>query len=324
MRSPTPIKSPVLLSLLWLIGFITINLTLTTCSEEWGGPDRSEQIHPTRWMDTSSADFHGRYLAMRGYSQLTSCLTCHTLERDTLSSSRAPACFSCHDGFPHPPGWSGPATENLHASFLARTGWNLAQCQKCHRSDYRRPIPVGSGVGTCFTCHQRGPEDCSVCHGGGQNSAPPPDLQGNTAPETLTVGAHQAHLNPGRYSLGFSCGECHHQPSFFADTLHIDRTTPGIAEVIFGPLASDSGRTSPIWTRNTGTCSSIYCHGAFTGGNQSHRLIWNRVDGSQVYCGSCHGLPPSSPHHQVEDVLCYRCHLYSLNTHINGRVDLRP
>src|SRR5919201_194496 len=49
---------------------------------------------------------------------------------------------------------------------------------------------------------------------------------------------------------------------------------------------------SPVWSRNTATCSGVYCHGARLKGGTHTTPTWTQVDGSQVACGSCHAAPP--------------------------------
>ena len=51
---------------------------------------------------------------------------------------------------------------------------------------------------------------------------------------------------------------------------------------------------APGWSAGTSSCATSYCHGAspLLGGGAVAAPGWTRVDGSQVFCGSCHGLPP--------------------------------
>ena len=74
------------------------------------------------------------------------------------------------------------------------------------------------------------------------------------------------------------------------------------------------------------TCSN-YCHGSsFTTGS-NHAPSWTTVNGSQDACGTCHGVPPASPHPQNKS--CGSCHgsCYSETTvdptkHVNGQLDV--
>lgn len=48
------------------------------------------------------------------------------------------------------------------------------------------------------------------------------------------------------------------------------------------------------------------CHGAVEKGGSATAPKWTQVDGTQVTCGSCHGLPPPAPH--PEGTNCASCH----------------
>jgi predicted CxxxxCH...CXXCH cytochrome family protein len=84
-------------------------------------------------------------------------------------------------------------------------------------------------------------------------------------------------------------------------------------------------------------CTNTYCHttavhaGADMGGTNTSP-IWTKVDGSQVFCGSCHGFPPvtgSSPHPK-DAYQCPDCHknlssgfvFKDPSLHVNGKVDM--
>jgi predicted CxxxxCH...CXXCH cytochrome family protein len=101
----------------------------------------------------------------------------------------------------------------------------------------------------------------------------------------------------------------------------------GVAEVSFGTLATKDGAPAR-WDRAAGTCSSTYCHGQFAGGALTNAPSWTIVDGSQAACGTCHGVPPPSPH--AASPSCGSCHEdYTATTvnralHANGTVDVLP
>ena len=135
---------------------------------------------------------------------------------------------------------------------------------------------------------------CSIdCHGDGNSPAPPGSLKGEIDTMLTSVGAHRQHLDPApTWHKAVECGACHVVPSEVSDPGHMDDADE-TAEVVFGGLALDNGST-PTW--NGATCSGAYCHGSTLAGGGTTDPNWTTVDGSQVTCGSCHGLPPPSPH----------------------------
>jgi predicted CxxxxCH...CXXCH cytochrome family protein len=162
-----------------------------------------------------------------------------------------------------------------------------------------------------------GGESCSSCHGGEESAAPPPDTEGRTDPSELTVGTHEVHRIGGSFGSGVPCSECHQEPSDVFDVGHCDSPAP--AEVTFGDLASRRG-TFPVWDRDEGTCSQVYCHGATLTGGSNTTPSWT---GPGVACGDCH---IQTYHGQVG---C-DCHssvwsggaIISPELHINGQVNM--
>ncbi len=204
---------------------------------------------------------------------------------------------------------------------------------------------------SCRTCHTQadGPLTCTTCHGqfGMEVTvkdtfyvAPPEDLEDDTAETSPGVGAHQHHLTGSEFAKPFPCESCHQVPENVFEPTHIDQLP---AEITFGGLATDSGKVSPIWNRETFTCENVYCHGNFTffkdsssntfaytdsvitGNNPS--VIWNLADGTQLQCGSCHDLPPKG---HIALSSCGSCHSgydpdldqVNLDKHINGKIDV--
>jgi len=308
-----------------LITFLMIGAVATWisvgCAEKGSEPTRT--THPIGWTDTASVDFHGKYLAARGVvAGVANCRACHGV--DSSVALTGVSCYGCHNQFPHPSGWSGSGTANLHQVALQQANWDMTSCKTCHGADYATPkMKADSSLVSCNTCHHAkgGPQNCRLCHGSPTSAAPPADLLGGTSSDLMTVGAHQAHLNGRKVSKGINCRECHAAMNGFSDPKHIDTSSVGIAEVTFGALATDSGRIAPVWDRNNGSCSSVYCHGSFDGGNDSLVVYWTRGQ-AEADCGTCHSFPPPAPH--VQTGSCTSCHIYNITTHhINGVVDMK-
>ena len=235
----------------------------------------------------------------------------------------------CHGGFAGGNATNAPVWTQARAS----------SCGTCHGLPPAAPHPdvgTGSSCGSCHTgytattvnlaTHMDGKVDvanltCSSCHGDSTradttlnprfSAAPPKGSKGETATTSRAVGAHALHLKDG---TSFACTECHVVPT---STSHSN----GTAEIAFGTIAATGG-TSPAW--NGATCSNVYCHGSFTGGNRTYAPTWTSP--AATSCGTCHGVPPVAPHSQSTD--CGSCHTgYTSTTvnaslHVNGKVDV--
>jgi predicted CxxxxCH...CXXCH cytochrome family protein len=193
-----------------------------------------------------------------------------------------------------------------------------------------------------------GPSDeCSACHGQGSLGAPPPSLSGATDRTDPIVGLHAEHLTAGAYGEAMPCSGCHLVPTgdtytaAVAATGHMDSARP--AELFGDPsgLAFADG-AQPTYDVEAGTCSNTYCHG----GGQSlfeddsasvvRTLPWSPDAGTIIFCGSCHGIAPTTPEHPTVShrTTCGFCHPDTVDsegqiivgpegsTHINGVVDL--
>ena len=164
------------------------------------------------------------------------------------------------------------------ASFLAILAVAAAGCGQA-----RSPSEDG-GSGTsasCVTCHgdpARLPASIAA--------APPVDARGHTATSAPGVGAHQRHLTGGSIRRAIPCDECHRVPTTTDHALQpLDLT--------WGPLATARGAV-PSFDSASLTCTN-YCHGLAARGGTNTSPVWNRVDGTQAACGTCHGLPPRLP-----------------------------
>jgi predicted CxxxxCH...CXXCH cytochrome family protein len=225
------------------------------------------------------------------------------------STAGALGCEGCHGAPPPPPHPQMKTCARCHGAVVGDD----------HRSIVDRARHVDGVVDVLM------PEKCNACHGG-ENDAPPVDLSGATSTTSPGVGAHQAHVVGSGRARVVPCAECHLVPTKRDDPGHLDGTAG--AELMFSGVATTGG-AKPSY--GSGRCLGSYCHGgAFPGGAPSgakHLLPkWNVVDGSQIACDGCHGLPPPAPH--PSSTACWFCHknvdsrlsFLFPNTHVDGVV----
>lgn len=225
---------------------------------------------------------------------------------------------------------SGPCHGEGAGSSLAWTDSATLGCDACHGAPPPPPHPVSD---RCHSCHGAvvGPGEritrrdlhidgvvqvelptaCTACHGrpdGDALGAPPADTLGNTDTGAAGVGAHRAHLEGRGLARVVPCHECHQVPEAVDATGHLDSELP--AELRFSGVATAFG-AQPVYTG--GRCVDSYCHGADfvfdeqPSGGRATEPDWTRVDGSQVTCDGCHGMPPPAPHPRPADD-CGQCH----------------
>ena len=221
----------------------------------------------------------------------------------------------CHGGFAGGNATNAPVWTQARAS----------SCGTCHGLPPAAPHPdvgTGSNCGSChtgytattvnLTTHMDGKVDvanltCSSCHGDSTradttlnprfSAAPPKGSKGETATTSRAVGAHALHLKDG---TSFACTECHVVPT---STSHSN----GTAEIAFGTIAATGG-TSPAW--NGATCSNVYCHGSFTGGNRTYAPTWtNPVRDLLRHLPRRSSGCPAHPEHRLR-LVPHRLHLH--------------
>jgi len=268
-----------------------------TATVTWGGIATSGGAAPA-WNRTASTCgstyCHGATLGAGG--------TNHDPVWTTVNGTQA-ACGTCHGIPPPAPHSTSTACGGCH------TGYSAATVNAALHVDGKLDVAAMA---------------CNSCHGSTANPAPPAGTQGETATSTRAVGAHQAHVAGGTLSNPTACGECHAVP---ASTSHAN----GIVEVVWGALARTGG-SAPAWNRTSNTCSGTWCHGAKLTGGTRRTPVWTTVDGTQDACGTCHGLPPKSGHHDEGDhrrAGCGACHggaytaaVADKSLHLNGRFDI--
>jgi predicted CxxxxCH...CXXCH cytochrome family protein len=273
--------------------------------------------------------------------------------RRTAAATYDPATKQCSNVYCH-----GAILEPDSAATNTQPMWNggapAAACGTCHGKP-----PADHAQSECAMCHPKtvaadgtlsashidavidvgdGSSTCTGCHGSGNQPAPPRGLHGEQLTSDLAVGAHAAHLNANRVRGPIACTECHVVPASIEDPGHVD-SIPG-AQLVFGTLAKTDS-AAPAYDPATGTCSGVYCHGGGMklggGGDPSPGKLaaqsWTATAGQTIYCGACHGLPPTDAFHaptlQLTD--CATCHpntvgpfgniLVANGKHINGMVD---
>lgn len=243
----------------------------------------------------------------------------------------------------HKPGNLIVTSPDFHGNVIRNNNWSMQECKQCHSANYKG----GTTGQSCFTCHTQtaGPEACNTCHGDFSNPykiGPPRDTKGNAVASERGVGAHSNHLYTNTLGNKVDCTNCHVVPNSLGDSGHIDSPLP--AEVILSGLAVSNIAGNASYNSQSASCSNTYCHGNFefkkadavptnqfayttdemVGNNFSP--VWNKMDGSQDSCGTCHGLPPTG-HIDAPLTSCFLCHegvvdesgnIIDKDKHING------
>ncbi|MBI5020452.1 MAG: CxxxxCH/CxxCH domain-containing protein [Ignavibacteriales bacterium] len=332
----------------WFLAFAFILLSISCSELKKNLPAASNgdlSIHDAGWNEPNSPNSHGKFLKSKNWN-VNECASCHG--NNFYGGSTKVSCRDCHSSYPHPAEFEEVTG---HPVFIRSNGFPLEQCKLCHGNTYSGEKVV---TVSCRDCHDNtaGPEECNTCHGNFRgakftDAAPPVDINRDTSTTKLGVGAHQNHLATGSLGKPVKCQECHNVPSSVSSPGHID--SPFLVQVVFNDtlagLKTSSGSIIPTPTFHTSdsTCSNVYCHGYFTNGNLSNRPQWNKVNGTQAACGTCHGdkitgnPTPTGTHDSGLDN-CEYCHTANGNPvasydgskwiindtlkHINGKLNL--
>ena len=249
---------------------------------------------------------HDRTFVWQAPAETTACVRCHGAPPSTHPHERQ--CVECHEQVVNAAGALVQPLLHINAR-----------------------IEVGPADGNCTACHQ---------------DVPFKDSLGANNPMQRPAGAHNAHLQaPNRMSGVARCADCHLMPGNVASPGHLDSDRP--AEVfVWEPtqrgLAAARGAV-PAFDPASGGCASTYCHGGGEGAlrdgapNIVRAVSWTGVGAGQVYCGSCHGIPPVDTNHDdsMTSLTCSGCHPQSVDTfgriiinaggtsrHVNGVVDV--
>jgi hypothetical protein len=331
---------------LLLIVLFIIGVIFTSCSDLKNDITSPTKIgvHGASALDQSSSSFHG--IKVKTSGGLKSCRQCHSADLNGGTAQVSCTTSNCHPAINvHQAGINDTLSSEFHGKYIAAINWDLKQCTQCHGNDYAG----GVASPTCKTCHTNsaGPEACNTCHGNFKDPnyiAPPNSVDGTKDTNDPGAGAHSTHLyNVKITSNNVACAECHIVPTSFNSAGHINAN--GKAQVIFGAVANYGGVNSS-YDFSTNKCSNTWCHGnfAFSKANSDYPTFytadkiegenfspqWNKVDGSQAKCGTCHGLPPKG-HVYAEITGCIDCHpgvvdkygnIADKTKHMNGKIDV--
>ena len=297
---------------------------------------------------------HSRHLSSSGTHSAVACAECHVVPARTDEPGHAdhgsPATLvfgglaSNHE---HTPKYdlNTRTCRNSYCHGPVSAAWNAPRtseqaCGSCHGLPPPLPHPQSE---RCEVCHadvideQRhfiAPElhvngqteytagKCTLCHGTGDDPAPPRDTLGNDSPRAVGVGAHQVHL-ASTLGRSLACGECHQVPEKVEDPQHILGLPARVA--LRGTAATDS--KTPSWQPASRTCSDTWCHGPSSAA-ASRSPEW--TDASSLSCTACHGSPPPAPHPQASECSVYHARvvgpdnhtIIDLKRHIDGIVDV--
>ena len=272
---------------------------------------------PAKFVPGALASFAGHTPKYDATTRTCSDVYCHLEATPKWTAPRADACGTCH-GVP-------PAAPHPQSK----------QCYACHSETVDAAGKIvdlekhlDGKVEVAQTCHS--------CHGTPESPAPPRDVAGETDPSKPGVGAHQKHLAGGSKSRPVECKECHVVPATVEAPGHFDTALP--AELTFSGIAT-AGAAKPAW--DGVKCTNTYCHStAVAAGADMKGAVmapqWTKVDGTQVFCGSCHGIPPIEPDPnkpQTKHPIAYECPDCHKNLstgfifkdpslHVNGKVDM--
>lgn len=328
----------------YLILIFIISVLITSCTEiqEDIVPPESVSVHGIGVLVKSSPNFHGNQLVN---NNMNDCKRCHSSDFSGGTAKVSCGSTTCHPGiFVHTDQIMNPNSEQFHGNFIEADNWDLGQCAACHGDSYEGGIVSP----TCNECHinEGGPEACNTCHGDFANpsrTSPPRALNNSILTTDPGVGAHIVHLTDVKIAENVQCIECHIPPSYFGSNGHIDSTPK--AEVIFGSFSS-SGIGEPLYNPTNYKCNNTYCHGSFAFSKETslyqfaytgdiiegnnYNPVWNKVDGSESTCGTCHGLPPTG-HMSSELRSCSTCHIGIVNNkgeiidkskHMDGNINV--
>jgi predicted CxxxxCH...CXXCH cytochrome family protein len=270
------------------------------------------------------------------------------------STSLGCAATYCHGGFNFngvrgaaaTPLWTDTGLQCVSCHGLPPTGHpalagtvTAATCNRCHPSTVNADGTINLTTGAHLNGQANVAANCTSCHGDATRAATATNPLLPSAPPvappglpTSVVGTHLLHLQDGTIRAGVACNNCHVVPD------NADHSIQFPTRIVFtsGTLATTQGVT-PTYSASTLSCSTTYCHGAFTfggvTGNSTPTVAWNATP--TLACTGCHGMPPTGHpalSGTVTAATCSGCHPDTVNAngtinvaggrHMNGQADV--
>ncbi len=279
-------------------------------------------IHEKGFADTTSNEFHGKYLSASNYNY-KNCQSCHGEKFDGGISNHS--CYKCHSII-HDKSFADSTSQNFHSIYLKKNNYDVNSCQSCHGTLFD-----GKGVTSksCLTCHkvvhdksfgiygsgnyhtkyirqnQYDILSCQSCHGQKYDGAGVKEKSCLTChnkqdgPENCGTchsavkatawkglfGKNNIGVHQSHMNTEIACNSCHIIPVRLLSNGHLGSDNK--AEVKFDTITYIAN--NQIYNSNNQTCSNTYCHGNFKGGNGNVSVTWTDGSGNAAKCGSCHG-----------------------------------
>jgi len=267
-------------------------------------------VHKPALLDTTSADFHGKFTLINKFSQ---CQSCHG--NNFAGGISSPSCATCHKSIDvHKDGIVDSTSANFHGNYLFKEGFK--DCSSCHGANF------GGGFQSpkCTDCHST-----ITVHRGG-------------IVDTTSANFHGKYpLAGGKFT---ECQSCHGDN--FQGGLNSPNCTNCHASIDVhktGIIDQNSANFHGKYKLKTGLTDCTSCHGiSFTGGTQSpscktcHSTIdvhktgindqnspnfhgkRNELKTSFAECQSCHGDNFQGGNNSVS---CTSCHT-TITVHKTG------
>ncbi len=253
-------------------------------------------VHQAGITDTSSQNFHGKYIAGINWDILK-CASCHNA--DFSGGIASPSCLTCHTEE------NGPeACNTCHGD--PNPGGHIFPPQDLEGNTSTTAPGVGAHVAHLVTNRLTDEIRCSNCHKFPSSFDAPGHID-SPLPADITFGRKAVYNHGVNSTYDYSNHSC---SNTYCHGNFVSRR--------------DTSQYQFIYEDNNGVpTDSMY------GNNVT--VIWNQVDGTQAQCGSCHGLPPTGHRFQTWPSSCVICHVGVVDAegnivdstkHINGHVDV--
>ncbi|MBN1409129.1 MAG: hypothetical protein JW956_15115 [Calditrichaceae bacterium] len=271
--------------------------------------------HKTGFASTSSANFHGTFIADSLSGNVARCTVCHGTDYQG-NGYEEKNCQSCHALYPHAADFAKKASDNFHGDYIAETlDFDLEKCQDCHGTDFKGD---GNDNKNCYRCHALYP------HALGFDNEESENFHGEYIEETLDyelsscVDCHGADFEGAGYEQK-NCRACHEEyphAEGVTDTLSIDFHGKDLAENYGWDASSceschgENYDGEGVAEKNCRTCHEIYPHiaGFSNPGLPTYhgQYIINTLSFDITSCAACHGNNYSGNGYAEKD--CRACH----------------